>query len=100
MVDISNKLHGWTNSVYKFGCAFIHLSNFHNYKESDPFLTLNEGEKLDVKRHLNNYHGFNLNQDLTFESIIPYLTNVFDKVKGNLSCYVQYLERNKTSRLI
>ncbi len=37
MVAIANGLQGWTNSVYKFGCAFIHLSNFHNYKVTDPF---------------------------------------------------------------
>src|SRR5690554_1366354 len=31
MVELSNSLFGWTKSVYKFGCAFIHLSDFHNY---------------------------------------------------------------------
>jgi hypothetical protein len=25
MVELANTMHGWTSSVYKFGCAFIHL---------------------------------------------------------------------------
>ncbi len=32
MVDLTDKLHGWTNSVYKLGCAFIHLSPLADYK--------------------------------------------------------------------
>jgi hypothetical protein len=27
MVELAQHLRGWTSSVYKFGCAFIHLSN-------------------------------------------------------------------------
>ena len=95
MVKIANELQGWTASVYKFGCSFIHLSNFHNYKESDPFLSLEESEKNDIKFHLNQYHGYNLENELTFESIKPYLFQVFDKVKGNLLCYVESLEQNE-----
>jgi hypothetical protein len=25
MVDLSSRLHGWTQNVYAFGCGFIHL---------------------------------------------------------------------------
>lgn len=95
MVDIANDLQGWTNSVYKFGCAFIHLSNFHDYKTTDPFESLNQVEKIDIKSHLNQYHGFDLQKELTFESLIPYLKKVFEKVKGNLLCYVSNLEENE-----
>ncbi|MEI7590811.1 MAG: hypothetical protein WCJ49_05815, partial [Deltaproteobacteria bacterium] len=34
MVDLSDKLNGWTLSVYKFGCSFIHLSKSHSYNTS------------------------------------------------------------------
>ncbi len=33
MAELSGRLHGWVASVYKFGCAFIHLSSFHDYNE-------------------------------------------------------------------
>ena len=95
MVDIADGLQGWTNSVYKFGCAFIHLSNFHDYKETDPFGSLNQHEKNNIKNHMNQYHGFDLHQEVTIESIIPYLKKVFDKVKGNLLYYVSDLESNE-----
>src|SRR5262249_40018997 len=32
MVELAQTLQGWTQSVYKFGCAFIHLSSFHDYQ--------------------------------------------------------------------
>jgi hypothetical protein len=31
MIVIAHELQGWTQSVYKFGCAFIHLSSLHDY---------------------------------------------------------------------
>ena len=37
MVDLAQTLHGWAQSVYKLGCAFVHLSNFHNHLSSNPF---------------------------------------------------------------
>jgi len=95
MVEISSKLHGWTQSVYDFGCAFVHLTNFHGYTENDPFHTLDDLEEHIIKDHLNNYHGYNLDQKLTFESIIPYLSKVFEKVVGNSKYYVDRLEKNE-----
>ncbi len=40
MVDLAQRLQGWTRSVYKFGCAFIHLSSLHDYNARDPFRQL------------------------------------------------------------
>ena len=92
MVDLANQLQGWTASVYKFGCAFIHLSNFHNYKQHDPFAELHESDKVAIKEHLHDYHGFSLSTNLSFESVIPYLGRVFEKIKSNLECYLKDLE--------
>lgn len=45
LVDLAHNLQGWTQSVYKFGCAFVHLSDFHNHLAEDPFLKLSIAEK-------------------------------------------------------
>lgn len=96
MVNISDKLNGWTESVYKFGCSFIHLSAYHDYQNNDPFLRLSPSEVNSIKNHLNNYHDFSLSKDLTLSNFEPYITRVFDKIQGNLECYVEDLEKGHT----
>jgi hypothetical protein len=95
MVELADTLHGWANSVYKFGCAFIHLSSFHDYMFNDPFENLDEFEISDIQEHLNNYHGFPLTTDLNMKSISFYLPMVFDKIEGNLEYYIVHLESHK-----
>lgn len=96
MVDLADRLNGWTKSVYKFGCAFIHLSLFHDYTLNNPFENLQTNEINSIKMHLNNYHGFPLTKDLSMQSIARYLPMVFDKISSNLECYIGYLEEEKT----
>jgi hypothetical protein len=95
MVELADTLNGWTNSVYKFGCAFVHLSSFHEYAFNDPFENLESNEINSIKTHLNNYHGFPMVTDLNMKSISPYLPLVFDKIEGNLECYVKHLEEHQ-----
>ena len=95
MVDLADTLNGWTNSVYKFGCAFIHLSSFHEYITNDPFVNLQADEITSIKTHLHNYHGFPMSGKLTIQSMAPYLPKVFDKIADNLEAYVQTLETNR-----
>lgn len=83
MVDLTYRLHGWTNSVYRLGCAFIHLSPMADYRISIPFRYLEDREVEDVKYQLHNYHGFDLSQQLTMESVSPYLLKVLEKVSSN-----------------
>ncbi len=97
MVDLSANLWGWTKSVYDLGCAFIHLSNFHNYSNTNPFDVLNSDEKSNIISHLNHYHGYPLSQDLTFVSVSPYLVRVFEKVSSNLICYIERLENKQVN---
>lgn len=52
LIDLAQTLQGWTRSVYKFGCAFIHLSEFHNYFVSDPFSNLSSNDLGDIAAHL------------------------------------------------
>ena len=97
MVELADTLNGWTESVYKFGCAFIHLSSFHDYAFNDPFENLEQDEIQSIKTHLNNYHGFPLTTELTMQSISFYLPMVFDKIEGNLECYIKNLEAGETT---
>ena len=57
MVDLSQRLQGWTCSVYKFGCAFIHLPDFHNHLSVDTFKKLSKTERQDILVHMRYYHG-------------------------------------------
>ena len=57
MVDLANRLHGWTESVYRFGCGLIHLSNMHDYRTRDPLRHLPDDERNAVIEHLRSYHG-------------------------------------------
>ncbi len=95
MVDLADRLHGWTNSVYRLGCAFIHLSPMADYKNSNPFQQLEQTEITDIKQHLHHYHGFDLNDELNMNTVIPYLLRVLDKVSSNLECYINDLENNQ-----
>ncbi|MEE9361401.1 MAG: hypothetical protein V3U92_02250 [Cellulophaga sp.] len=94
MVNIASELWGWTQNVYKFGCAFIHLSNFHNYLVEDPFMALSENEKEDIINQINNYHSANLDMNSNLNEIIPYLPNIMEKITANFECNITSLENN------
>lgn len=94
MVDLASKTYGWTRSVYKFGCSFIHLSQFHGYTSDNPFDLLKNEEVKSIRFHLNQYHGFPMEVPLTIDTISPYLSKVFEKISGNLGCYLEHLSDN------
>lgn len=84
MVDLANRLNGWTRSVYKYGCAFIHLSNAHDHGERDPFLSLPEDERGAILAHMRYYHGGPCRSNPTFDDLVPFLPEVFEKIASNL----------------
>ena len=94
MVDLAQKLHGWTGSVYRFGCAFIHLSSYHDYKSRDPIEGLDAQERTDLLHHMRYYHGGPPNDDFTFSDLAPFLPVVFEKIASNLECYVGELAQD------
>lgn len=96
MVELSDRCNGWTKSVYKFGCAFIHLSQFHDYLSDDPFSQIEICEANAVKQHLNQYHGFPLELGLSVETLQPYLAKVFEKISDNLDCYIDDLKKGNS----
>lgn len=96
MLELANKLQGWSESVYRFGCGFIHLSSFHDYRQRDPMKAISSEEKETILRHMRYYHGGPLNLNPTFDDLIPYLPMVFEKISANLGCYLEYLEQGKS----
>lgn len=93
MVDLADGLQGWTRSVYRFGCAFIHLSNLHDYNDRDPLLQLPEHERRDVLEHCRFYHGGPSSDAETFDDLVPYLPRVLEKISDNLEYYLEHLEK-------
>ena len=81
-------IQGWEKRVYDLGCAFIHLSNFHNYLLVNPFLSLSENDKKSILQFIKDYHGIEL-QELNINTIIPVLPLVMEKISKNLQCAVE-----------
>jgi hypothetical protein len=94
MVELTDKLHGWTKSVYDFGCAFIHLSNLHDHAARDPLAQITEAERKAILDHLRHYHGGPHGAAPGFAEVVPYLPRVFTKIADNLECYVKQVERD------
>lgn len=92
MVELAQTLQGWTQSVYKFGCAFIHLSGLHDYNDRDPLSQLPGEERKDILAHCRYYHGGPAPAAESFEDLVPYLPRVLAKIAGNLECYLKALE--------
>lgn len=92
MVELAQNLQGWTQSVHRFGCAFIHLSGLHDYNDRDPLSQLSATERIDILKHCREYHGGPARTTERFEDLIPYLPLVLEKIAGNLECYLESLE--------
>lgn len=95
MVELGQKLQHWTQSVYNFGCAFTHLSDYHNHLSKNPFENLSELEKQHVLKHMRYYHDGPSHDSPDMRELSRYLPNIFDKINSNLECYLKQLERNE-----
>lgn len=78
-----------------FGCAFVHLSDFHNHFAEDPFAKLDEYEKQNILSHMRHYHGGPPHDNPDMKEISLYVPRVFEKVASNLECYLKQLEQNE-----
>jgi len=94
MVDLTDTLHGWTKSVYAFGCAFIHLSNLHDHQARDPLDQISDTERKAILDHLRYYHGGPPGASPGFSEVVPYLPMVFTKIADHLECYVKEVEQD------
>ena len=94
MVELTDTLHGWTKSVYAFGCAFIHLSSFHDHQARDPMGQVSDVERNAILDHLRYYHGGPCGDSPAFSDVVPFLPRVFTKIADNLECYVKQIEQD------
>ncbi|WP_131997901.1 hypothetical protein [Acidipila rosea] len=94
MVELSKYLFNWARNVYQFGCAFIHLSNFHDYATRDPMESVSKADRATIASYLNYYHSVELGPNVTFSEILPLLPKVFEKISSNLDCYLKVLEED------
>ncbi|MER6952778.1 hypothetical protein [Streptomyces sp. NPDC000618] len=95
MVELADRLHGWTRNVYEFGCKFIHLSSAHDYLACDPFQALPVEDKEVIARHLHQYHslpGKQITASSTFDDIIDYAPSVLKKISSNLEWDLKTLQ--------
>lgn len=93
MVDVSQEVQGWTQSVYMFGCAFIHLSDFHNHITQNPFHKLSAEEKRNILQHMRHYHGGPSHDNPDMKEIAEYIPRIFEKISSNLSYYLDELRK-------
>lgn len=94
MVDLGSTLQGWTASVYKFGCGFIHLSRFHDYNDADPLAVVSPDDRKAILHHMRYHHGGPATDEPEFGELAFYFPQVFDKITSNLECYLKDLEKN------
>lgn len=99
MVDVAEQLQGWVQSVYKFGCAFVHLSDFHNHLAENPFQKLSAVERHNILAYMRHYHGGPSRDDPDMGEISKYLPKVFDKISDNLEWYVGQLRGQNPEHL-
>ncbi|TMP26124.1 hypothetical protein CWB99_19590 [Pseudoalteromonas rubra] len=89
MVELSDELNGWTRSVYKFGCSFVHFSNYHDYSSQNPFDQLSPDERSSILDHMRHYHGGPVGDSPGFSELASYFPRVFKKVSENLDWYIR-----------
>lgn len=92
MIDLSSKIGGWVNIIYSFGCKLIHLSDFHDYKSTDPFEKMETENKQEVIRYLHRYHQYPYS-GIDMNKLVEYLPNVMKKLVDNVSYYVSDIEK-------
>lgn len=96
LVDFAQQLQGWTQSVYRFGCSFVHLSDFHNHLAENPFDKLTESERQDILSYMRYYHGHPRHDTLDMTELASYVPQIFEKISSNLEYYLEQLEQDKT----
>ena len=93
MVGLAGSLHGWTKSVYQFGCSFIHLSRYHDYPDTDPLSIISDADRTSILQHMRKYHQGPSSDRPSFDELASYFPGVLRKIRANLEHYLLDLEK-------
>jgi hypothetical protein len=91
MVRLADTLGGWEEYVYRFGCGFIHLSDFHDDRNRDPLKKLSADDRVAITGYIANYHHPRGPVESSAD-LIPLLPAIFAKIASNLEHYTSVLE--------
>jgi hypothetical protein len=75
---------GWAAPIYTIGCAFIHLSPYHDWGNSEPTNNFSQDERAEIIEHIEGHHKIKLSDDFTFFDLVNVAPKVFEKLKSNL----------------
>lgn len=53
-----------------------------------------------IKSYMVEFHEFPNTKELNFNSMSPYLLNIFEKITGNLKCYIRDLQNNPQLQIV
>ncbi|MDD2493006.1 MAG: hypothetical protein PHY83_03595 [Bacilli bacterium] len=51
---------GWADPIYDIGCAFIHLSPYHDYMSQNPTSTLSRESRQTIIKHVKDHHHIDM----------------------------------------
>lgn len=94
MANIARQYNHWASELYDFGNSFTHLTNYHDFKNTDPLLRLDANRKAVIRHYLNTYHFFPNGGAVTINNVIPFIPRVAQKVSDNLNSFLDDLENN------
>lgn len=95
MVEYATQPHSWVRDLYDFGCAFVHLSNGHDYLARDPFRSLSVPKRVRIAKYLADFYGADVDDTSSFEEIARYSVQVFEKMKNNAEGYLRAIEEGR-----
>lgn len=84
MVQAAAVQFDWLETLYDFGCSFIHLTGLHSYQERDPFRMLSPSEREVIAGFVNRYYRATISANSQFTEVAHYLPQIFRKVAENL----------------
>ena len=96
LVNITDKLIGWTKLTYKFGCAFIHLSGHHGHLAKHPFCGYSQDDRRTISEYMETYHQFQITENTHISDIEQKYNAILMKIHSNLKNYVEKLRSGES----
>ena len=76
----------WATPIYDIGCAFIHLSPYHDWNNdsSDPTRNITIHVRRSIVEHIKEQHQKDLDINFSFDDLILIANDVFVKLRSNI----------------